>query len=153
MRKSQAVLLIILLLTLPLPVLADTPTWGLASQYDLGVMPRVVANRVAWGQLAPDAASVYLAGPDCEAIGARLWIRPRNWRTGTETAWRGWERAVIADCPGDQQAAGFLAALGVPYEIDGETVARWGYPRGRGVLVEVTWGWPVDLSQFNLSVE
>lgn len=140
MRKLSAVLWIAILLALPLPLLADAPTWGLASQYDPGVMPGVVARRVRWGQLEERGTlrTVYLAGPDCTAIGERLWIRPQNWATGLYAARQGWEQAIIADCPGDWQAANFLAGLGVPYEVDGETVARWGYPRGRGVPVEVS---------------
>jgi len=161
MRKTKVIVLIILLLAalflalFPAPVLASSP-WGLASQYDLGVMPRVVANRLAWGQLPRlSEATVFVAGPDCEEIGRLFWIRPQNWQRQGR-AWEhglhgafnnyGWERAIIADCPGDWQAANFLATLGRPIEIGGETVARWGYPRGRGVPVEVVWrGLPVEL--------
>ena len=121
---------------------------GLASQYAPGVMPRVVANRQAWGQLPrASEATVFVAGPDCAAIGQLFWIRPQNWQVqgchaehGLHDApdAQGWERAIIADCPGSQQAADFLASLGVSLEIDGETVARWGYPTEYGVPVEVT---------------
>lgn len=148
MRKIIVGLLsVFVLFSFPFLVLAEESIWPLASQYDLSVMPQVLINRIHWGQIQPRGIlrTVYLAGPDCSAIGEYLWIRPQNWVEGLYAARQGWEQAIISDCPGDWGAADFLSRLGVPYEIDGETIARWGYPRGRGVPVEVRYERPWEL--------
>lgn len=82
---------------------------GLATRYDDGVMARVVANRVAWGQL--DLATPhdsFVALLECDQIGNRVWLElPDGSVSGPH---------LVADCGAqhdrdDLEAKGFAVDL------------------------------------------
>lgn len=115
--------------TLVLTVALALPVPGWASQYGLGVMPRVVVARQGWGQLPANLGSYdgFVARPYCDELGDTVYLR-REGRLG-------WERFLVADC-GCPQGRAWMLERGILVEVDFETAARWG-TAGRGVRVEM----------------
>jgi hypothetical protein len=100
---------------------------GSATFYAPGVMERVVANRLTWGQVEPCVECVgYVALLEPGWIGQRVWLR----RSGQPDE----GPFLVVDCA----AAGHREALrqrGWAVDVDWQTAQRWGM-RGP-VAVEV----------------
>jgi len=109
---------------------------AVASQYALGVMPRTVSNQQGYGHLPTVLPEVdgYVAAVSCAEIGNIVYLRPQ----GTLR----WEKFLIADCSGHAETTRWMITKGIPYELGGETVKRWGdrlnkdLTRG-GIIVEI----------------
>ena len=102
---------------------------GYASQYDPGVMERVIAVQQRWGHLPQNVEGYdgYVAVADCRRIGQTLWARPE----GDEK----WERFLVTDCAGSPETILWMQR-GVPIEVDHLTARRW-KTVGRGIRVEI----------------
>jgi hypothetical protein len=108
------------------------PERGNASQYDPGVMERVVANRQAGitdhdlpAELPPVAG--FVAVKDCGEIGNVWLVRPEG---GV------WEFVLVADCSGHEETSDWMRENGILIEVDHKTAIRWDVV-GIGVEVEV----------------
>ena len=113
---------------------------GTASQYAPGVMDRVIVNRLAFGHITQDqvdAATVFVAVPECADLGQMFLIRP----VGASD----WELALATDCASksDRQSADdprsgyqWMRDGGIVVELDARTAARWDTV-GRGIAVEL----------------
>ena len=103
---------------------------GWSSQYDPGVFERVIRNRQSWGQLpaSPPVVDGYVAVEDCSRVGEFIYLKPA--RQGK------WEKFWIVDCAAPP-AREWMKRNNILVEVDSKTVKRWGYPRGRGIPVEV----------------
>jgi len=108
---------------------------GGASQYDPGVMARVIANRQGYGQLPADLPPVegFIAVVDCARLGEVWLVRPEGGQ---------WEAMLVADCAGpdlrsDGMTGGeWMTANNVLVEVDHLTAAHWGTV-GAGIKVDV----------------
>ena len=102
-----------------------------ASQYDPGVMEKVVANQQKWGRLPvavlPDVDG-FVAVSDCSRIGDVLYLRP--------TGQVNWEKYLIVDCAGSEATRDWMKVGNIVAEVDAQTAIRWGTVR-MGARVEV----------------
>lgn len=90
---------------------------GRATYYNAGVMERVVANRLAWGHIAPCAECIgYVALNDPDLIGQRVWLR----RPGQPAE----GPFLVADC-GSLAQRQARSAAGWAVDVDWQTAQRW----------------------------
>jgi hypothetical protein len=116
------------------------------SQYAPGVMQRVIATRQA-GLTAYNLGSVesvdgYAAAILCAEIGSIVYLRPRDTVK--------WEKFLIVDCSGDYETTSWMRRNGIPYEIDYESVLRWGERLGRNLVGR---GIKIDIGMERLQYE
>ena len=116
-------------------------TTGVASQYAEGVMPGVVRTRQD-GKTSMNLPSTlpivsgYVASMYCDDIGKTVYLRP------SECEDCRFERFLIADCPGSKDVFLWMKRNGIPFELDRESVLRWGEKLdkdliGKGIKIEV----------------
>jgi len=102
---------------------------GWASQYDVGVMERVIPIQQHYGALPVSLPQVngYIAVRDCAQMGQIWLIRPQNGN---------WERFLVADCAGSQETRDWMTKNRILVEVDGKTARRWKIV-GVGIRIEV----------------
>ncbi len=94
------------------------PPVGVATYYAPGVMEAVVANRLAWGQVAPCQECVgTVALLDAGQLGRRVWLQaPGRPPEGP---------FLVVDCAQQAHRAALLAQ-GWVVDVDWATAQRWG---------------------------
>ncbi len=107
----------------------------MASQYDPGVMSRVVSVRQS-GVTAmnlPDPlpqTDGIIAVEDCSRIGEIVWMRHDG---------RGWESFLVADCSGHVETSEWMLRDDICVEVDYATAVRWN-TAGHGAAVDILLG-------------
>lgn len=105
---------------------------GWASQYDPGVMERVIPVRQRMHQLQediPDIYDGYIAVQDFEDVGRSFWIKPQTSNT--------WELFLAVDCASRSGGShSWMVRNNILVEVDGKTARRWSTV-GRGIKVEM----------------
>jgi hypothetical protein len=112
------------------PYRVAVPIVGVASQYDPGIMSRVVARQQRLGRL-PDDLSIFdgfIAVQRCTDVGKFYLLRP----LGTER----WELFAAADCSGSVETTAWMRRGGILAEVDFATASRW-QTIGRGIEIEM----------------
>ena len=112
------------------PYRVAIPMVGIASQYDLGVMRRVVARQQRLGRLPADLRLFdgFIAVQRCSDVGKFYLLRP----LGTEH----WELFAAADCSGSVATTAWMVNGAILAEVGHETAVRWGTV-GRGIEIEM----------------
>jgi len=118
-----------------LAILSFIADSGGASQYDPGLMERVIANRQGYSQLPADLPAVdgYIAVVDCARLGEVWLVKPVG---------GSWETMFVADCAGphlrdDGMTGGeWMLENNVLMEIDHQTALRWN-TIGAGIQIKV----------------
>lgn len=124
-------------LCLPALVAQTKVAEGTAARFDEGVMPGVVANRLAWGDVTRDQvdrAAGFVALLDCGQLGRFVWLEQGERVDGPylvtdcvaeahRPLWKEWERAVDLDWAValdwdvvDDVGQGFTVWDGPPYQ-------------------------------------
>lgn len=112
------------------PYRVAVPTVGIASQYDIGIMPRVVSRQQRLGRL-PDDLSIFdgfIAVQCCTDVGKFYLLRP----LGAER----WELFAAADCSGSVETTAWMRRNRILAEVDFATAVRW-QTIGRGIEIEM----------------
>ena len=107
----------------------------IASQYDPGVMDRVIATRQAGltSMNLPQAlpkVDGYIALESCARIGEIVRIRHEG---------DPWESFLVTDCSGHVETTDWMLRNNIFGEVDYETAVRWNV-LGRGAKIEVLLG-------------
>lgn len=113
---------------------ASEPEVGWASQYDRGVMERVIQTRLRYRHIPSDLSTFdgFVATPYCSDIGRVIYIRPE----GTDR----WERFLAVDCAGPDETLGWMRRNNILVEVDYNTAVRWNTV-GRGIRIETMMAW------------
>lgn len=93
---------------------------GWTSRYDPNPMNATIELRQEWGQL-PQNLEMYdgfVAVADCDRIGEETYLKPIN---ATQ-----FERFLVVDCAGSQQAYNWMVENNIIVEVDYTTAERWG---------------------------